>query len=115
MTNETTPDAAANSCRGCAAAAAAELDTAAVAPYVPTLADLIREHLHLAHKSAKDYPDRMAMHLAVAAGIGYASATLDDAEQVEEDEQHALLREAREKVLASLSHRCSRLDGQAVS
>ena len=44
---------------------------------VPTLRQQIEHHLGLAHKSAKD---RMAMHLAIAAGIGLASCTLDDIE-----------------------------------
>ena len=44
---------------------------------VPTLREQIEYHLGLAHKSAKD---RMAMHLAIAAGIGLASCTLDDIE-----------------------------------
>lgn len=54
---------------------------------VPTLREQIEYHLGLAHKSAKDHPDRMAMHLAIAAGIGLASTTLDDLEYAEEDEQ----------------------------
>lgn len=59
-------------------------------PYVPTLREQIESHLWRAHK-AKD-PDTALMHLAIAAGVGLASTTLDDLEFIDslEAEEHRI-------------------------
>jgi hypothetical protein len=43
----------------------------------PTLREQVEAHLWYAHE-ATDHPDTMLMHLAIAAGLGLASVTLDD-------------------------------------
>ena len=53
---------------------------------VPTLREQIEHHLSLARKAAVKHSDQdlQIMHLAIAAGIGLACTTLDDASDASE-------------------------------